>query len=206
MTASEHPPGVAIGFESPFPVAVSQIGLTEWETTAPLVYHGTRQVWAVPVGASTDFGSVPQCLRGLIQFNEVASAVLHDHLWRRVVPRAADLPPGEQVTYADADGLLRQALLTQDVGMIRRWVIWAGVRLGALTRKDGRRGWWRDAPAVIAISLLMLPVALLPTPLGLGIFALVEWVVSPLDRRRHQLLIQRHQQLKPPPQSLKESL
>ncbi|MGH3938816.1 MAG: DUF1353 domain-containing protein [Pseudonocardiaceae bacterium] len=179
--------GRIIGFESPCPLAISQVDSTEWELTAPLVYYGTRQIFTVPIGARTDLASIPRWLRALIKFDEAASAALHDWLWRCEVPRSADLPPTERVTYRDADGLLRQALLTQGVGLLRRWVIWDGVRLGALTRPDGWRGWWRDFPAVLAISLLMTPIALLPTPLGLALFNLAEWAVSPLDRRRHQL-------------------
>ena len=43
--------------------------------------------------------------------------------------------------------------MTQDVGLCTRWLLWAGVRLGALGRSGGRAGWWRDAPAVIGIIL-----------------------------------------------------
>lgn len=182
-----------IGFESPFPVAVSQIGAREWELTAPLVYHGNRRIFTAPVGSTTDFASVPQSLRGLIRFDEVASAVFHDRLWRYWVPHSAGYPATDQVTYRDADGLLRQALMAQNVGLLRRWIIWAGVRLGALARPGGRHQWWRDAPAVLGISLLMLPVALLPTPIGLALLGLAERVVSPLDRRRHQLQAERRQ-------------
>lgn len=176
-----------VGFESPYPVAASQVGRTEWELTAPLVYRATRRTFFIEPGATTDYGSVPQFLRALISFNEVASAVLHDHLWRQIVPHSAGLPAGERVTYRDADGILRQALMSQDVKLLRRWAIWSGVRLGALTRPGGWHQWWRDAPAVLGISLAMLPVALLPTPLGLALFNLAELLVSPLDGRRHRI-------------------
>lgn len=169
------------GFESPFPVAVSQISATEWELTAPLVYRATHQTFLIEPEADTDFGSVPRWLRGLIQFDEVASAVVHDRLWRRIVPDSATLPPRHRVTYRDADGILR------------RWIIWAGVRLGALTRPGGRHLWWRDAPTVVGISLAVLPLVLLPGPLGLGLLTLAERAVAPLDRRRHQLQAQPYQ-------------
>lgn len=176
-----------IGFESPYPVAASQIGPTEWELTAALVYHGNQRVFLIEPGATTDYGSVPQWLRALIRFSEVASAVLHDHLWRVIVPNSQGLPGEERVTYRDADGLLRQALMTQNVKLLRRWAIWAGVRLGALTRPGGWHLWWKDAPAVLGISLAMTPVALLPTPLGLALFNLAELLVSPLDGRRRRI-------------------
>jgi hypothetical protein len=143
-----------VGFESPYPVAVSQVGPTEWALTAPLVYHGTHQVFTVEPGETTDFASVPAVLTWLVPIETgVPAAVLHDHLWRREVPAG-------RITFPDADGLLRQALGTLGVPAPRRWVMWAAVRWGALTRPHGRDGWWRDAPKVLAVTLLGLPFVL----------------------------------------------
>jgi hypothetical protein len=181
-------PSDRIGFESPYPLAISQIGPREWELTAPLTYHGTRQRFDIPIGATTDLGSNPRVAMALVTIFEVASPALHDRLWRHWVPLTAHLPSGQRVTYRDADGLLRQALMTQGAGLLRRWIIWAGVRWGALTRPGGRQDWWRDAPLVLLISVLTLPVVLLPTPIGVGLLNLAEWVVSPLDRRKRARL------------------
>jgi uncharacterized protein DUF1353 len=167
-----------IGFESPYPVAVSQVGPSEWALTAPLVYHGTHQVFTVAVGETTDFASVPAVLTWLVPIETgVPAAVLHDHLWRHEVVAG-------RITFPDADGLLRQALGTLGVPVTRRWVMWAAVRWGALTRHHGWDGWWRDAPAVLAVTLLALPlvlpaVVLLPSLL---VFAALDAVTAP--RRR----------------------
>lgn len=177
-----------IGFESPYPVAVSQIGPTEWELICQVTYQGSRQTWVIPEQTTTDFASVPAVLRHLVSETvEIASTVLHDYLWRCVVPRQHAAPPAERVTYHDADGILRQALLTQGVGLLRRWLIWTGVRWAAFFWPGGRRGWWRDAPAVVAITLAALPLVLLPAPLGLALLIIAEWMVSPLDGRRRRL-------------------
>jgi hypothetical protein len=162
------------GFESSHPVAVTQVGPREWELTHELVYHGSHQTFVVPPGASTDFASVPAILTWLVPTTTgVAAAVLHDWLWR------VEAPAG-RIAWRDADGLLRQALGTLGVSAPRRWVMWAAVRIGALTRPGGWRGWWRDAPAVLTIAL---PVAVLASPAVLlvppwALFAAVECLTT----------------------------
>jgi hypothetical protein len=70
--------------------------------------------------------------------------------------------PAGEIEYRDADGILRQAMATLGVGVVRRYVMWAAVRWGALfTRKNGSKGWLKDAPMVLLISSLALPFALL---------------------------------------------
>lgn len=170
MTATD--PGV--GFESPYPVAVSQVGPSEWALTSPMTYHGTSQVFVVPVGQTTDFASVPAALTWLVPIETgVPAAVLHDYLWRVLVPAG-------QLSFPDADGVLRQALGTLDVPWARRWLMWGAVRWGALTRPGGRRGWARTAPRVLAVTVLAVPlvapvVVLLPT---LMMFRLIEGVTD----------------------------
>jgi len=143
-----------IGFESPYPVAVSQVDDTSWELTHTMTYHGRTQTFTVPIGQTTDFASVPAVLTWLIPIETgVPAAVLHDYLWRVCVPAGT-------LAYRDADGILRQALGTLGVSTPRRWLMWAAVRWGALTRHHGADGWWRTAPGVLAITLVGLPLAL----------------------------------------------
>lgn len=163
-----------IGFDSRYPVAVSQVGDTEWKLTAAMTYHGRWQTFIVPVGQTTDFASVPAALTWLVPIETgVPAAVLHDHLWRVQVPAG-------KLSYPDADGILRQALGTLGVSAPRRWLMWAAVRWGALTRPGGRRGWAGDAAAVLGVTVLALPlvvpvVCLLPS---LAVFGLIEWVAG----------------------------
>jgi hypothetical protein len=161
-----------IGFESPFPVAVSQTGDTEWELTAAMTYHGRYQTFTVPVGQTTDFASVPAVLTWLVPIETgIPAAVLHDYLWRVKVPAS-------ELEYREADGILRQALGSLGVPGPRRWLMWAAVRWGSLTRPGGHQGWLRDAPAVVAVTLLGLPLAL-PAVLLLpstGVLTLADWI------------------------------
>lgn len=167
-----------IGFESPYPVEVSQ-DPAGWCLTHEMVYHGRNQTFTVPVGQTTDFASVPVALTWLVPIETgIPAAVLHDYLWRSAIPAGL-------LHYRDADGILRQALGTLGVSDLRRWLMWAAVRWGSLFRPGGAIGWWRDAPAVLAISALALPVvapavALVPSLL---VFAGAEWLEKVVLRR-----------------------
>jgi hypothetical protein len=44
------------------------------------------------------------------------------------------------------------------VPFLRRWIMWAAVRLGALTDSAGRENWWKEAWRVALIAGLALPV------------------------------------------------
>ena len=68
----------------------------------------------------------------------------------------------------DVDGLFRRVVREEQAldkfrgplhrtrDLVVRWLLWTGVRLGALANPNRRPGWWRDAPAVAAISALTL--------------------------------------------------
>lgn len=158
-----------IGFDSPYPAALRQVTPTDWILLEDLIYTASKDTYVVPAGFHTDFASVPSPLQAL--FPRVGtysdSVCLHDYAWRVLAPTG-------QIGYRDADGLLRQALKTQGVGRVRRFAMWAAVRLGALlTRRNGWRGWYKDAPLVLGISLLALPFAV-PAAFGAlpGLFVL----------------------------------
>lgn len=165
------------GFESPYPVAVSQIGPNEWELTAPLRYRtGDGFVYEVPPEQTTDFASVPSVLTWLVPSSTgIAAAVLHDYLWR-------ELAAAGKMDYRDADTILRRALRHLGVSRTRAWTMWAAVRWGALfSRRGGHVGFWRDAPAVLAISVpllaLVLPVGAVLLPAWV-VYKIVEYVIG----------------------------
>lgn len=167
------------GFESPYPVALTQAP-GGWETTAPLLYRGTVQDFTVPAGQDTDLASVPAVLTWAVKPDEwIPAAVVHDRLWRVEVPTG-------QATYRDADGLLRQALGTLNVPPLRAHLIWTAVRWGALTRRNGWRGWHRDAPKVLPLTIigaLFFAVPVLVTLPFLALYAVVESIVTILNRK-----------------------
>lgn len=84
------------------------------------------------------------------------------------------------------DAILREALGTLGVPPLRRWLMWAAVRWGALTRPGWWHGWWRDTPRVLPLTVLALLFVGVPTVVTLPFLALyvvTEWIVS-LFRRR----------------------
>lgn len=139
------------------------VGLGKYETTAPLVYRGERDVITVPVGFRTDLASVPRLFWWLLPPTGVyeRAATFHDF-------GCVNLAAGTcLLSSRDVDGLFRRQVREDGTGLIRRWILWWGVRLGAVANPDRRPGFLRDAPAVVAISLPILALA------GVAVAALV---------------------------------
>lgn len=192
--ARQSPPGlepdvarIPDGFAGP--AVVEQTNHLEWRLVRELRYGANSQEFTVPVGATTDFASVPRLTAWLMPRSgpSARAGILHDHLWR------VEAPAG-RIAYREADGILRQALRRCGVPFVLRWLCWTGVRWGALlTRKNGYVGWWRDAPLVLLWTVLALPVVLPPTVvigLALVVIAVVEalcWVPLRLGSRRKQV-------------------
>lgn len=104
---------------------VDQVNENDWQLLAPLVFESdvlSRQIM-VPLGFVTDFASVPR-LPFIYWFTggtAQAPAVLHDYFYRTGT---------EDVTRAQADALLAEAMEAQGYWKVRTWAMWAGVRLG----------------------------------------------------------------------------
>jgi hypothetical protein len=156
-------------------VDVQQVDDREWRLLSELRYEGKSQSFIVPVGTSTDFASVP---RAFVWFlprygRYTKAAILHDHLWRAAVPAG-------ELTLPDADGIFRRAMRELKVPFLRRWLMWAAVRLGALTKPGGRRAWLRESWQVLPLMLFALPLVVLPGALilvALGLLFVVEYIV-----------------------------
>lgn len=149
------------------PPKLSYIGLGQYELTEDFLYLGRDQYITVPAGFVTDLATSPRVFWALIppQGSYEAAAVLHDYLCVRLrkhwlYPRTE---PASPVSARDADGLFRRVMREQGVGFLTRWAMWAGVRWGALFNKSRRAGWWRDAPDVLGISVIVLTAALFVT-------------------------------------------
>jgi hypothetical protein len=147
-----------------------------WEVVEPQVYRGARDTFVVPAGFRTDFASVPRVVVWLIpRFGRYTlAAVLHDWLVTEGIRRGA-------VSARDADGVFRRALRELGVMPLRRWLMWCGVRWGALVNPLRRAGWWRDALRVLALSVLAAPIVVPPAVLitaALALYAAAESAVS----------------------------
>ncbi len=145
-----------------------------WEVMKDLTYHARVQDFTAEVGMRTDFASVP---RAFIWFlprygRYTKAAILHDHLWGEEVPG--------RITRVEADRIFRQAMRLLKVTFLRRWIMWAAVRWGALVKKDGRDGWLKESPRVILITVLAAPILFPPALLVVGALVLfwsIEWIV-----------------------------
>jgi hypothetical protein len=163
-----------VPFDSPT-VTVRRVSDQIWEVVEPLVYRGRRDTYVVPAGFLTDFATVPRPVVWLIpRFGRYTlAAVLHDWLVTKGLSTGV-------VSARDADGLFRRVLRELDVPPVRRWLMWAGVRWGSAA-SGRRKGWWRDAPLVLAISVLAAPVVAPPALLitvSLAVYAVLETLVT----------------------------
>jgi hypothetical protein len=162
---------VAVPFVTPADLSVRAVDDRLWRVLAELIYQGRDQVFVVPVGFLTDFASVPQAVQWLVPTTGryTMAAVLHDWLCTEGI-RLGLISP------RDVDALFRRVMREAGVPLVRRWLMWTAVRWGALLNPVRRPGWWHDAPAVLALSVLALPLLLptIPVLVALGVDRLIE--------------------------------
>jgi hypothetical protein len=164
-----------VPFETP-ELVVRRVDAATWAVVDPLVYRGNRDRFVVPAGFRTDFATVPRLVSWLVpRFGAYTlAAILHDWLCSEGIRSGV-------VTSREADGIFRRVMRESGVPVLRRWLMWAGVRWGALTSALRRPGWVRSAPGVLAISVVAAPVVVPPAVVivpGLLVYALAEEVVG----------------------------
>ena len=160
----------------PGSLTVRRVDAYRWALVDDLVYLGRRDRFVVPAGFRTDFATVPRVVTWLVpRFGAYTlAAILHDWLITEGLRTRV-------VTSRDADGIFRRVMRESGVPVLRRWLMWTGVRWGALTSERRRPGWTYSAPGVLAISLLAAPLVLPPAVLilpALLVLALAERVVA----------------------------
>ena len=153
-----------------------------WTVVEPLVYRGRDQAFVVPRDFETDFATVPRAVVWLIpRFGRYTlPAILHDWLITEGLRQRVVSP-------RDADGIFRRSMRELGVPVVRRWLMWTGVRWGALFTPRRRPGWVHSAPGVLVISVLAAPVVVPPglvILLALAVYGLVERIVSPGAKER----------------------
>jgi hypothetical protein len=141
---------------------LAYVGLGQYRTVGPTVYVGARQMFTIPDGFTTDLASVPRIFWSLLppDGRYEKAAVLHDWLCTELARarREGGHPPA---TARDTDALFRRVMREAGVSFVTAWIMWCGVRWGALLNPARRAGWWADAPLVLLITLLMLAVVVL---------------------------------------------
>ena len=163
-------------------VTVRRVDDRRWAVVEELVYRGRRDRFVVPAGFLTDFATVPRVVVWLIpRFGRYTlAAILHDWLVTEGLRSGV-------VTSREADGLFRRVMRESGVPVLRRWLMWCGVRWGALTSALRRSGWVYSAPGVLGISVLAAPVVAPPAvliALALAVYGVAEWLVSVVARTR----------------------
>lgn len=163
------------GFSEGCRVVVEQIDDKNWKVREPFSYTGDVDTFTVYDGMATDFASVPRVFVWLLPRygRYTKAAIVHDLLWREYATQG-------KIDWIDADGLFRQAMRELEVPFLRRWMMWAAVRWGAVVKPGGLKGWWREAWRVFLVTVVVLPVVLPPALLvlvALGVFFLLEAVL-----------------------------
>lgn len=163
------------GFSADAHVAVRQIDDKNWAVLRSFTYTGDKETFVVPVGAPTDFASVPRVFTWFLPSygKYTLAAILHDYLWR-------ELAASGRMNYIDADGIFCRAMRQLGVPFMQRWIMWAAVRWAALFRPRGRNLWWREALRVVLVSALALPLLAPPgavVAVGLVVVYVVELIV-----------------------------
>jgi hypothetical protein len=148
-------------------LSVDELGGGYWLLKEDLRYEGKFECFIVPAGFRTNFASVPRIFTWLVPTSGeyTKAAVLHDWLW--------GLPGFPR---RDADGIFRRTMRELGVSDLRRYVMWAAVRLGG-----GLRGLNAgELLVILALAVLVLPVAIPATLLvivGLSVMWTMEVVI-----------------------------
>jgi hypothetical protein len=163
------------GFSDGCRVVVEQVDDKNWKVREAFSYTGDKDTFTVYEGMATDFASVPRVFVWFLPRygRYTKAAIVHDLLWREYATQG-------KIDWIDADGLFRQAMRELEVPFLRRWVMWAAVRWGALVKPGGLKGWWRESWRVLLVSAVALPVVLPPALLilvALGVFFVLEAAV-----------------------------
>lgn len=181
------------GFLNKDRFTVTRVDPVRWKLANQLTWRGhyADQV-DVEAGFVTDFATVPWFVQWLIPRTGTwtLAAVAHDKLcnllndrhglvqeYRRIL-RGGYLHPQELIYPVpcvfgpvDTDGAFRAMMEDECVDPIRRWLIWTGVRWGALANGARRVGWWRTAHLVLPVSVAVLAVLV-------GSVVGISWVVA----------------------------
>lgn len=144
----------------------------EWRTTQALKFDGPNQEFEVYENFSTDLVSVPSVVAWFIPRagRYARAAVLHDYLWR--------YPKRLGIDHNQADRRFRPQMQRDGVSLLRRWIIWAAVRISSIVQGKGGAGWLKDlAGALLLLVFIALPIVLLPV-ITIAVSTIAFWVLE----------------------------
>lgn len=173
-------------------VRLVTVGEREFKLLDDLIYTGKCGDHTVDAGFVTDFASVPQVVTWLIPSygKYTLAAIVHDYLCVQLGdyyhdsrnPHYTEPSGPPSVNSRDTDGIFRRIMRELEVPFIRRWLMWTGVRWGALFNPARRKGIAKDLPLMLLWSTLALPVVL-PASLFVGAGLLVDKVFESMAGR-----------------------
>lgn len=145
------------------------VGRGLYESTGPTVYVGERDVITIPAGTCTDLASVPRIFWWLLPPTGAYedAAFVHDDGCNDLA-RAHRHGAKPRISPRDIDGMFRRILREADwaakengkrgdrIRAWKRWLLWYGVRLGALANPARRAGIARDLPVMFAVTAALL--------------------------------------------------
>ncbi len=163
-------------------------------TLAPFQYFGARDAWVIEAGFHTDLTSRPRPFGWLFDVGGDYSlaAVVHDYLTRstqdcmrcgRFTATAWCSDDGHvllsrpPVTRSDADGIYRRILGELGASAPRRWLKWAGVRVGCRMKDATGQDWYYVLLLTVPAALLLLVPLLVVLPFS-ALFRLLERIWS----------------------------
>jgi uncharacterized protein DUF1353 len=151
---------------------VEEVDDVNWRLLSDLIFKSKDVEYRVPVEFQTDFASVPRATAWLYPRTGLysKSAVLHDWLITCMLPTG-------YIDSVHVDRMFREAMKASGVTFPRRWIMWAGVRLGALGNPKRRAGSLRTFPLLLFVLLAASPVVLVPS-LVVQIMLTLLWLVS----------------------------
>jgi hypothetical protein len=151
-----------------------------WRTTRELKVEAD-EMRTVRTDFPTDLVSVPNMFAWFIPRagRYARPAVLHDYLWERVLKDGYD----RRV----ADRQFRLAMQAAEVSLLRRWIMWAAVRVNSIfAKRDPGNGGLMDLPGALLMLAVAFPIVAPPAVLILlssAVFMAMEkiaWAVSEL--------------------------
>jgi hypothetical protein len=195
--------GHLIGFPDGPNVDVRELDARSWEVLKAFTYLAQEDTYTVSAGEPTDFASVPRAFVWFIPSygKYTKAAILHDHLCK--------LAEKGLFKRRDADGIFRQAMRVLGVPFLRRWIMWAAVRWGALFARNVRSAFAKDLWRVLLITipvLVLLGPAALVVLITLLLWYVVEflvWIPLEIAKQFKQKRNRAAKKVNPPTLSLK---
>jgi hypothetical protein len=171
------------------PVVVQEIDRgdgSRWHLVEPLAYQGRDETFVVPAEFETDFASVPRAFTWLIPRygRYTKAAILHDWLSQRAV--------AGEFAWVDADGIFRRTMRELGVPLLRRWLMWAAVRLRSIVEFAPTSLWTQgfgQSAALVVITVLGVVFLALPAvvvtvwTLAFALLEAIAYVPARLVRR-----------------------